>query len=273
MERYNNTLMLVTGASSGIGKHAAITLLSEIDQQNQIKNFEIKPIVIGISRRKIDDIKNENFISKTADLSKFENIKKVFEEIDQEFPDRKISVLVNNAGLARAVPILSDERLLETCNPDNSFENAAKSFSEMMNLNVTALTLCTRLAVEKMDHDFPGYIINISSMSSHIISQMTSIHFYTATKFAVKALTEATRQEFRQLKSKIRVGQICPGFVDTGFFEAMKVDNKEFDATIGNVRPMALKCEDVSDAMMMMVKSHDRCQYGDIQLRPVEQVE
>lgn len=175
--------------------------------------------------------------------------------------------------MAKAVPILSDKKLLDNCNPDNSFDNAVKSFSGMINLNVVALALCVRLAVSKMDHDFPGYIININSMSGHRCTTNPGTHFYTATKHAVTAVTEAVRQELRQLDSKIRVGQICPGFVDTEFFKAMEVNNENFDNFIEKVKVSALQCEDISNAVMMMVKSHARCQYGDVMIRPTGQLQ
>lgn len=273
MERLDNTLLVITGASTGIGFHVTKQVLDEIDTHNTKNAYQNLPILIAISRRKIENIKNSNFRSKQADLSKPADINNVFEEIKSEFPNKKISVILANAGMARAIPILSDERLLGYCEDDTSFENAAEGFSQMMNLNLLGLTLCVRKAVELMDHNFPGYVINLNSMSGHRVTVGVVTHFYSATKHAVTAITESIRQELRQLKSKIRVGQICPGYVDTEFFEAMNVKNEDYDKKIDQLRGHALQSEDIGNAVMMMIKSDERCQYGDVMIRPTFQAD
>ena len=200
MQAFDNTLIVVTGASTGIGRHAVQTILSEIDQSGPYPNQ--KPTVIGISRRPITDLDSKNFTSKTADLSKPAQVERVFNEIDADFPSQKISVVIANAGMAKAVPLLSDQRLLDTANPDNSYENAVTAFSGMLNLNVLGLALCLRKAVEKMDHQFPGYIINLNSMSGHRVANSPITHFYSSTKHAVTAVTEGVRQELRRVGKK-----------------------------------------------------------------------
>ena len=274
MQHLENTLILITGASTGIGKHLVLNLLTEIDQLS----YQNKPIVIGLARRSIQSIPNKNFVSKVCDVSKAEEIEKTFNEIDEEFPDKKISVVVANAGMARAVPLLPEPEstqntniLTKKCEQDQSFSNAANAFSQMLNVNVLGLTLTIRAAIKKMDHNFPGYIINTNSMSGHRVSPNVGIHFYTATKHAVSAITEGVRQELRLLKSKIRVGQISPGFINTEFFEAMDVKNEEYYQHIEKVVPSALECQDITDAFMLMIKSHPRCQYHDVVVRPTAQ--
>ena len=88
-------------------------------------------------------------------------------------------------------------------------------------------------ASSMFDHNKVGNIVNINSMSGHRVVQSPDTHFYTVssqsvkirhlcqskvTKYAVTALTEATRQEMRQMGSMVRVNQISPGFVATDFF-------------------------------------------------------
>jgi len=60
----------------------------------------------------------------------------------------------------------------------------------------------------------------------HQVPAMPNAHMYSATKFALTALTEGTRQELRIIKSAIRANQISPGFVDTPFPEVELVFNK-----------------------------------------------
>lgn len=279
MEKYDNTIFVITGASTGLGRHAAQTLLSEIYAQNEVKKYANLPLVVGISRRKVEfsavATKNQpdlgNFVSLQADLAKPAEIERVFDQIQKTYA-RKISVVLLNAGMAKAVPILNHPKLLEMCEADASYANAASAFSGMSDLNFVGLSLCLRKAVENMDHDFPGYIINLNSMSGHRVTVAPATHFYSATKHAVTAITNATRMELRAINSKIRVGQICPGFIDTEFFQAMDVKNEAYYQKIEEmVVPVALQCQDISDVLMLMVKSDARCQYGDIQIRPTQQ--
>ncbi len=61
-----------------------------------------------------------------------------------------------------------------------------------------------------------GHIVNVSSMSGHRVLH-GPMHFYTATKYAVTALTIGIRNELRAMGSHIRVTQISPGMVETEF--------------------------------------------------------
>ena len=121
-----------------------------------------------------------------------------------------------------------------------------------------------------MDHSLCGNIININSMSGHRVVPSVNTHFYTATKHAVTALTEGTRQELRRMKSKVRANQISPGFVDTDFFGAMSQDPAYLEKMKG-ITATALTAQDVSDSVLLCIKAVETCQIGDIQMRPTGQ--
>ena len=89
---------------------------------------------------------------------------------------------------------------------------------------------------------------------------------------AVTALTEGTRQELRALNSKIRIGQISPGFVDTEFFQAMNSQDAAFKNKMDKICEIALQSEDIYAAVKMMVTADPRCQVGDVQIRPTFQL-
>lgn len=268
MERLDNTICLLTGVATGIGRNVMETLLTEIDATE----YQTKPEVVGVDIRKIDF--SHTLLTKLeVDLSKPEQILNMFQEIKAKFPDKKISILFCNAARARAVPLLADSRLNTICEFNRSFENAYSAFNDMVQLNVIGTALVIRKAIEDfMDHEFPGYIINTCSMSGHRQTVGIETHFYSATKHGVTAITEGVRQELRVLKSHIRIGQICPGYVDTNFFVNQNVDNPKFMEKIEKYAvPGALLPEDVSAVVMMMIKSHPRCQYGDVLMRPTLQ--
>jgi len=262
MSNLNGTYAIVTGASAGIGKYICNQLLADFPGLQ----------VIGLSRREITDITNSDFTWMKCDVSDINQIEQVFKRIKQEFPSKKCSILINNAGHAKPVPLLADPKLLEIgCLKTDAFQ-ASEAFSSMLSVNVLGLANCTRVFTQLMDHSFAGNIININSMSGHRVANSCGTHFYSCTKHAVTALTEGVRQELRTLDSKIRIGGISPGFVETDFFVAMNAEDAAFQEKMKGICDYALQSEDIYAAVKMMVTADARCQVGDVQIRPTKQM-
>ena len=112
-----------------------------------------------------------------------------------------LDILVNAAGVAHQASLRDGD---------------IDKWRSMLDLNVFALAVVTR---EALAH-FPesgGHVVNISSMSGHRVPGKGG--FYSATKFAVRAMTEGLRQELRAEENLTRVSSISPGFVDTELLE------------------------------------------------------
>ena len=122
-------------------------------------------------------------------------------------------------------------------------------------------------------------------MSGHRVVPSPDTHFYTVTKYAVTALTEATRQELRAMNSQVlpfqplfvsdkiqvRANQISPGFVATDFFDAVSED-EQYRKKMRGIAATALNVENIVDSVMLCLKSSPNCQVGDIQMRPTVQI-
>ncbi|OCT57870.1 hypothetical protein XELAEV_18002960mg [Xenopus laevis] len=140
-------------------------------------------------------------------------------------------------------------------------------------VNVLALSICTRAAYQSMKERNidDGHIININSMSGHRVLPTTVMHFYSATKYAVTALTEGLRQELREERSHIRATSISPGLVETGFaFKLLDNDPEKAAATYESIK--CLKAEDIASTVVYVLSAPPHVQIGDIQLRPTEQI-
>ncbi|KAM7067589.1 dehydrogenase/reductase SDR family member 11 isoform 3-T3 [Molossus nigricans] len=140
-------------------------------------------------------------------------------------------------------------------------------------VNVLALSICTREAYQSMKERNvdDGHIININSMSGHRVLPQSAVHFYSATKYAVTALTEGLRQELREAQTHIRATCISPGLVETHFaFKLHDQDPEKAAATYEHIK--CLKPEDVAEAVIYVLSTPQRVQIGDIQMRPTEQV-
>ncbi|XP_050391973.1 dehydrogenase/reductase SDR family member 11-like [Patella vulgata] len=252
MERWVGRVALVTGASAGIGAAIARDLVC----------FGMK--VVGCSRnieniqKLSDELKNEkgSLTAIRCDLSKEEDIIKMFKTITSNESLGGVDVCINNAGLAHNAPILSGK---------------TQEWREMLDVNVMAVTICTREAFQSMKERNvdDGHIIFINSMSGHRIPPKTAVHFYSATKYAVTALMESTRQELRELKSHIRVTGVSPGLVETEFSYRMNKDEEKAKALYSSI--LCLKGKDISNAVVYALQAPSHVEINDVLIRPTEQ--
>lgn len=249
-------MALVTGASVGIGAAVAKALV-----QHGMK-------VVGCARD-VDKIKRLSEECQTAglqgvlvpykcDLTNEDEILSMFTDIKSQH--QGVDVCINNAGLAHPEPLLNGK---------------TSGWKNMLDVNILALSVCTREAYQSMkDRNVDdGHIININSMSGHRVVSNADVHFYGATKFAVTALTEGLRQELREAKTHIRATSISPGLVETEFAFRIYANNPEKQPA----KPVyeQLKCleaMDVANAVVYALSAPPHVQIGDIQMRPVEQV-
>ncbi|XP_018614247.1 dehydrogenase/reductase SDR family member 11 [Scleropages formosus] len=254
MERWKGRVALVTGASVGIGAAVARALV-----QHGMK-------VVGCARSvdKIEKLAAEcqsagyqgTLIPYKCDLSSEEEILSMFSAI--KTLHQGVDVCINNAGLAR---------------PESLLSGKTDGWRTMIDVNILALSICTREAYQSMKERNvdDGHIININSMSGHRVVPSSVVHFYSATKYAVTALTEGLRQELREAKTHIRASCISPGLVETEFAFRLHDKNPEkAAATYESIK--CLKAEDIASAVTFVLSVPPHMQIGDIQIRPVEQV-
>lgn len=238
--------VLVTGVSSGIGLAIAKKLLTE-------DKFR----VLGCARRqeRMQDLQREfgeRFVPYVCDVREETQILYMFEDIDRKYGG--VHVLINNAGLGHKTSLIDGE---------------TSYWREMLEVNVLALSICTREALSQMrKNGDDGYIIHVSSMSAHRVPSNSGM--YSATKFAVRSLTEGLRQELRQIGSNIRVSSISPGFVETEFAEKYHKSKEIAEQVYGQY--FVLQPEDIAAQILFMIESPKHVQIHDILLRPTGQI-
>lgn len=252
MERWNNRVALVTGASAGIG--AAIC--------RELVKYGLQ--IVGCARN-VEGIKNilkDDHVKKApgsiyaikCDLTKEDEITAMFEEIRNKFG--RLDICINNAGLSFDCPLLS---------------GTTGEWRTMLDVNVLALCICTREAIKLMRENNidDGQIIHISSMSGHRIPAM-DISMYAGTKFMVRALAEGLRRELKVTNSHIRVASISPGLVETEFeYRCYKDDPNKAKDIYESIQCM--QAEDIAKAAVYVLENNPRVDVNDILLRPVEQ--
>ena len=237
--KLKNKTALITGASSGIGAACAKALA----------NNGAKVVLTGRNQTSLEQLSEEiGGRYMVADISQNDEVIKLFDEIGES-----IDILVNNAGIAPKATIIKGK---------------IESFEDLLRVNVLAVVHCCQLAIKKFDPSTGGQIINISSMSGHRVPP--SGGFYAATKFAVRAITEALRYELKIQKNKTRVSMISPGFVDTPLLDNYFKGSEEKLSELRERLEM-LKPEDVANSLIHILESPNHVEIGDIMVRPRDQ--
>lgn len=186
-----NKIVLITGASSGIGAVMA-------------KEFAAKGAIPVLTARRTDKLKQiasglqGRHAVYAMDVTNTEEVNGVVERIIAEFG--RIDILINNAGYG----------IFE------SFVGAPLDhFEDMMNVNYLGLVRCTQAVLPHMLQTGSGHIVNIASMAGKIGSAKST--GYSATKHAVLGFTNSLRQELA--RSGVSVTAINPGPIETPFFD------------------------------------------------------
>lgn len=220
---------MITGATSGIGMATAKTLAKQgynliITGRRQEKLNEIEQ---KLSSKYGVEIKTMCF-----DIRNNEAVVKAFNLLDNKW--NNIDILVNNAGLAKGFTPIHEGKL--------------EDWETMIDTNIKGLLYITRLVTPNMVKKRQGQIINVCSTAGHDVYPNGNV--YSATKFAVDALTNSMRLDL--YKHNIRIGQVSPGHVEETEFALVRFDGDQESAKIyEDFTP--LKAKDVANAIHFMI--------------------
>lgn len=186
---------LITGASSGIGYQMA-KCLSELGHSL---------ILVARDKKKLqemqEELKTETKII-VADLSDTSKVKEVYVLCKNE----NIDILINNAGFG-------------ACGKFDEIDLTKEL--EMIDLNINAVHILTKLFLRDMKKKNSGYILNVASSAAFLPGPLMATYY--STKAYVLRLTTALYEELRRDKSNVVVSCLCPGPVDTNFNEVANV--------------------------------------------------
>jgi len=246
----HNTVALVTGASSGIGRATARRLAAE------------GAAVVLVARRadRLSDLAAEiteaGGVSLTiaADLTEVAvaaaAVAKTVDELG------RLDTLVNAAGVMLNGP---------------SIESPLQEWDRMVDINLRGLMYTTKAALPhllKAAGDSPrtvADVVNISSVAGRTAAPQVAL--YNATKFAVTGATEAWRQEFTT--RNVRFSVIEPGRVESELFAQKEGQEQGFIDAFGEVEP--LHAEDIAAAVAYIVTNPRRVAVNEIVIRPTDQ--
>ena len=218
-------VVLVTGASKGIGRNISMNMAKE------------GAITVLASRNKGELEKTQEEIMSSggkafsipADISKEKEVLNLFAKIKSEFG--KLDVLINNAGI-----IITGKMT----------DFSLKDYDNMMQTNLRGLYICCQQALKLMLPQKSGYIINMSSVAG--IKGYEGQSAYTASKHGVIGITKSLAAEV--YKDGIYVSAILPGGVDT---ELAWYARPDID------RSKLISPQDISDTVLYLASSFGYC--------------
>ena len=228
----NKPIAIVTGASTGLGKHISLKL-----SQNY---FHV--MLIARNKKKLLKIKDQIELEGnectviSADISKPNSIKKISSKLKK---DDSVEVLVNNAGIGIF----------------NSIEKISlEEWNSQLDTNLRGSFLITQMAASKMIAAKTGQIIFINSVAG--INPYPYSSAYVASKFGLRGFSASIREELRE--HNIKVISIHPGAIDTPFWDDINVDFP---------RNEMISAEDVSKTVINAIMSKGNIVHEEIVIR------
>lgn len=245
MKKLNESVTIITGASSGIcaatalklGKAGtSIVLVSRADDKIEKVKQQIEE----------EGGKAEIFV---ADVTDIEQMKAMIDFAIEKFG--RIDNLVNNAGLM----LFSQWK-----------DVAIDEWNAMIDTNIKGYLNAIAAVLPKMLEQKSGHIVNMGSVAGINIDVGAGI--YHGTKFFVRAITESLRKEVSVHKG-IKISLISPGVINTGW--ADKVTNKEGAEIAAELNKQAIEPEDIANAVLFAFDQPDNVNVNDIVISPTLQ--
>ena len=205
--------VLITGASSGIGKDMARILAKQADELVLVARDVTK--LEEVKKKLENDVKIE-IISK--DLSIEENCKEIHNQV------QNVDILINNAGFGDC---------------GNFTKTSLEKDIRMIKTNIIAYHILTKLYLTDMKEKNSGKILNVASIAGFMPGPLMATYY--ATKNYVVKLSEAIREELKKEHSKVQISILCPGPVETNFNKVANVDFHLREANSMDVAKYAIK--------------------------------
>ncbi len=247
MNRIKGKLILVTGASSGIGEACARRLAGEgaalalwarrLDRLERLAAELEQRHRVAVRLARVDVRERAEVNRVAADLVAAGGV-----------PD----VLINNAGLASGLSKIH--------------EGDPEDWDRMIDTNLKGLLNVTRAILPHMVARRRGHVVNIGSTAGHMTYPMGNV--YNATKFGVRALTEGMNLDLAG--TPIRVSGVDPGFVATEFSDVrFHGDTERAKAVYQGFQP--LTADDVADTIAYVVNLPEHVNILDVIIVPTAQ--
>lgn len=240
MSGLSEKTVIITGASSGLGEAMA-------------RKLAAKGAKLVLGARRLDNLKRiqkdlgENVRIMACDLTDAAQVDQLAKLALDEFG--RIDVLVNNAGVM-PLSFFSEKKLEE--------------WNRMIDVNIRGVLHGIAAVIDTMNAQQSGHIINIASVAGHVVTPSSGV--YSATKFAVRAISEGLRQESR---GQLRTTIISPGAVTSELTQS--ISNEKIAKGVDKLYEDAIDADAIARAVLYAVEQPDDVDVNEIVIRPTKQ--
>ncbi|GAB1779922.1 oxidoreductase [Priestia megaterium] len=244
MSNIQDKVVIITGASSGIGEATAKELAS-------------KGVKLVLAARREDRLKKlqeeiqkngGQAIYKVTDVASHEQMEELAEYVLTEFG--KIDVMVNNAGVMPLSPV---------------YQKKINEWDSMIDINIKGVLYGIAAVLPSMRERKERHIINVSSIAGHLVFHASAV--YSGTKFAVRAITEGLRKE--EAPNNIRTTIISPGTISTELLES--ISDEELKSEIVEVSKIGIDPASIARAIAFAIEQPSEVAINEMIVRPTIQ--
>lgn len=240
MNMISKKVVLITGASSGIGE-ATARVLSEAGAY----------VVLGARRTDrlehvVEEIRAAGGQAEyyTLDVTQLEQMKAFVDFAKQKFG--KVDVFINNAGVMPLSPL-------------NSYK--VEEWNRMIDVNIRGVLHGIAAVLPVMEQQKSGHFINIASIGAYEVSPTASV--YCATKFAVRAITEGLRQES---SGDIQVTLVSPGVTESELADS--ISDEQARIAMIEYRRISIPAHAIANAILYAIQQPKEVDVNEIIVRP-----
>ncbi|MDP9743296.1 SDR family oxidoreductase [Peribacillus frigoritolerans] len=244
MSNIQDKVVIITGASSGIGEATARELASK----------GAKLVLAARRQERLKKLQEEiqqnggQVIFKVTDVASHEQMEELAEFALKEFG--KIDVIVNNAGVMPLSPV---------------HQKKINEWNTMIDVNIKGVLYGIAAVLPSMRERKEGHIINVSSIAGHLVFPASSV--YSGTKFAVRAITEGLRIE--EASNNIRTTIISPGTITTELLET--ISDPELKSAIVEDTKIGIEPASIARAIGFAIEQPSDVAINEMIVRPTIQ--
>ena len=243
-ENIEGKIVVITGASSGLGEATA-----------RLLSAQGATVVLGARRvDRIVALADElsrgggRALALQTDVTRSAEVQRLVDGAVEKFG--RIDVMINNAGLMPSSPL---ERL------------KIADWDRMIDVNIKGVLYGIAAALPHMQARKSGHIVNVSSVAGHRVRAGTAV--YSATKHAVRVLTEGLRQEVKPYN--IRTTIVSPGAVATELADS--ITESDVQAGVKAFYEIAIPADSFARAVVYALSQPDDVDINEILFRPTKQ--
>ncbi|MCZ0874579.1 SDR family oxidoreductase [Peribacillus sp. AS_2] len=244
MSNIQDKVVIITGASSGIGEATARELASK----------GAKLVLAARRQERLKKLQEEihqnggQVIFKVTDVASHEQMEELAEFALKEFG--KIDVIINNAGVMPLSPV---------------HQKKINEWNTMIDVNIKGVLYGIAAVLPSMRERKEGHIINVSSIAGHLVFPASSV--YSGTKFAVRAITEGLRIE--EASNNIRTTIISPGTITTELLET--ISDPELKSAIMEDTKIGIEPASIARAIGFAIEQPSDVAINEMIVRPTIQ--